>query len=685
MFAYMGGMSPRVCFTAELAARGLSGTVDIAHGSTGAFVVETTTPARDLDVDVSVHVAERDARSAAGVNESAPEPRARDGGGQPLSCQQAARRGEAAADGGSDAAAAAGDPSQRAAAAPEPEPADTSAAAPAASAAAAAAGDAHEPIVLRESDCAICCAPLRGRPIHVTECGHPFHAECLGVASQRQSEPRCPLCRAPLETRQAPLWDAPAGPTPAPAPAPAPDAARFLERLRLRQRNRDRGTRLQGTEEEEPSSAAERSGQPTRTPAEWERLLDRGRMVGPRTRDRLARSQISEEAAVQARAGEEAQESPREEELPPRSPAEAPSTPPGDSLPLSTPAGDTLTLTVTPEFSAIPLRISVPPCTIAATVTAAPLSPDDPRRPSLDLVAVIDVSGSMAGAPLQLVKRVLHFVVSALGPRDRFALVLFSGSARTVLHLTCMGEEGRRRAAAVVDAVHHDQQIARYAREALEGADPAARPTAPHIDTASLRPAATPSRPAFPPDLPSSRDRSVAAVHTFGFRASHDASLLRSLAEAGGGSFEYVSSGAEVAAAFGARLASLSTRVARSASLHIAARGGARVRRVHRTGAGEARPAGAEVEGGGYVLPLGDLAAEETRTGVITVDVVPPPGAAPGEALELLEVSLSYTDLLGAEAEGSARVVPPAVVRVQLAGPDEAPPPVPPPPPPERF
>ncbi|MBO8584317.1 hypothetical protein INO15_14430, partial [Staphylococcus aureus] len=48
------------------------------------------------------------------------------------------------------------------------------------------------------------------------------------------------------------------------------------------------------------------------------------------------------------------------------------------------------------------------------------------RRAPIDLVTVLNVSGSMAGAKLQMLKRAMRLVVSSLGSADRLSIVAFS-------------------------------------------------------------------------------------------------------------------------------------------------------------------------------------------------------------------------------------------------------------------
>ncbi|KAF8651396.1 hypothetical protein HU200_063414 [Digitaria exilis] len=59
-------------------------------------------------------------------------------------------------------------------------------------------------------------------------------------------------------------------------------------------------------------------------------------------------------------------------------------------------------------------------------------------REGLDLVAVVDVSGSMGGHKIESVKRALQFVIMKLTPVDRLSIVTFSSSAKRLNPLLSM-------------------------------------------------------------------------------------------------------------------------------------------------------------------------------------------------------------------------------------------------------
>ncbi|XP_068322477.1 E3 ubiquitin-protein ligase WAV3-like [Pyrus communis] len=89
----------------------------------------------------------------------------------------------------------------------------------------------------------------------------------------------------------------------------------------------------------------------------------------------------------------------------------------------------------------VALRVKAPPPPI--------LNPS--HRAPIDLVTVLDVSGSMTGAKLQMLKRAMRLVISSLGSNDRLSIIAFSASTKRLLSLKRMTAHGQRLARRVVD------------------------------------------------------------------------------------------------------------------------------------------------------------------------------------------------------------------------------------------
>ncbi|KAM7280605.1 hypothetical protein ACFE04_007739 [Oxalis oulophora] len=88
---------------------------------------------------------------------------------------------------------------------------------------------------------------------------------------------------------------------------------------------------------------------------------------------------------------------------------------------------------------------------VALRVKAPPQSHLTSSRAPIDLVALLDVSGSMNGAKLEMLKRAVRLVISSLGSADRLSIVAFAASPKRLLPLKRMTVQGQRAAQRIVD------------------------------------------------------------------------------------------------------------------------------------------------------------------------------------------------------------------------------------------
>ncbi|KAJ0520965.1 putative chromatin regulator PHD family [Helianthus annuus] len=96
------------------------------------------------------------------------------------------------------------------------------------------------------------------------------------------------------------------------------------------------------------------------------------------------------------------------------------------------------------ETYAVVLKVKAPPPSPPHMVNVT-------RRAPIDLVAVLDVSASMSGAKLQMLKRAMRLVISSLGSADRLSIVAFSASPKRLLPLRRMHPRGQRAARRIID------------------------------------------------------------------------------------------------------------------------------------------------------------------------------------------------------------------------------------------
>ncbi|KAJ8544677.1 hypothetical protein K7X08_017260 [Anisodus acutangulus] len=94
------------------------------------------------------------------------------------------------------------------------------------------------------------------------------------------------------------------------------------------------------------------------------------------------------------------------------------------------------------EFPALAAAQDVPKFAVLVGVRAPPLLgvAQDLERAPINLVSVLDVSGSMNGSKLTLIKQAVCFVIQNLGPSDRLAIATFSSRAQRNFPLRRMTE-----------------------------------------------------------------------------------------------------------------------------------------------------------------------------------------------------------------------------------------------------
>ncbi|XP_011077262.1 uncharacterized protein LOC105161315 [Sesamum indicum] len=282
-----------------------------------------------------------------------------------------------------------------------------------------------------------------------------------------------------------------------------------------------------------------------------------------------------------------------------------------------------------------------------------------PRAP-VDLVTVLDISGSMAGTKLALLKRAMGFVIQNLGPNDRLAVIAFSSTARRLFPLRRMSEAGRQQALQAVNSL-----VANGGTNIAEGLRKGAKimedrreknPVASIIllsdgqDTYTVNNiGGNQNQPNYQLLLPLSiRPDETSGfkipVHAFGFGADHDASSMHSISEISGGTFSFIETEGVIQDAFAQCIGGLLSVVVKD--LHV------KIECVHPTIHLRSLKAGSYPN---RVLPnqrvgsvdVGDLYADEERDFLVSVNV---PTEISSNVTSLLKVSCVYNDPLTKES-----------------------------------
>ncbi len=75
-------------------------------------------------------------------------------------------------------------------------------------------------------------------------------------------------------------------------------------------------------------------------------------------------------------------------------------------------------------------------------------------RTSVDLICVIDNSGSMQGEKIELVKSTIRFLLETLTPSDRLSIITFNSSASRLCGLKCVTGENMQSLLTIVNGIH---------------------------------------------------------------------------------------------------------------------------------------------------------------------------------------------------------------------------------------
>ncbi|XP_022873551.1 uncharacterized protein LOC111392433 isoform X2 [Olea europaea var. sylvestris] len=334
-----------------------------------------------------------------------------------------------------------------------------------------------------------------------------------------------------------------------------------------------------------------------------------------------------------------------------------------------------VTVKAFPEFPAVAVSESVSGFAVLVGVLAPPIL-DDARyidRAPIDLVTVLDVSGSMSGSKLDLLQRAVCFVIENLGPSDRLSIVSFSSSAQRIFPLRRMTDTGREDAKRAVNSLSADdgtniveglKKGARVLEERHERNPVASivllsdgidtyndtynhrRPQnqtssdATHILEylnllpACIFPTGETQNVGHPPTFP---------VHTFGFGSDHDSSAMHAISNASGGTFSFIESVGMVQDAFARCIGGLLSVVAQELRLTVRpASSGVEIGSIH-----SGRYANEISEAGSQgVIIVGDLYADEEKEFLVNLSI--PAFAGDGEGgvgrTSLLQIKCSYRD-----------------------------------------
>lgn len=311
-------------------------------------------------------------------------------------------------------------------------------------------------------------------------------------------------------------------------------------------------------------------------------------------------------------------------------------------------------LKIYPEVSSVPRAESREEFDVLVHLRAAGMVNGNARAP-LDLVTVLDISGSMAGTKLALLKKAMGFVIQNLGSNDRLSVIAFSSTARRLFPLTKMSDAGRNLALQAVNSLvaNGGTNIAEGLRKGVKVMEERRdeNPVASVILLSDGRDTYTMNNqpdPNYKLLLPlsmhgSESKRFQIPVHSFGFGSDHDASLMHSVSETSGGTFSFIESESVIQDALAQCVGGLLSVAVQELRLEIDSFSSDV--RLSSIKAGS-YPSLVGGDGRSGRVEIGDLYADEERDFLMSINI---PAQRSGEETELLKMRCVYKDLLTKE------------------------------------
>lgn len=274
-------------------------------------------------------------------------------------------------------------------------------------------------------------------------------------------------------------------------------------------------------------------------------------------------------------------------------------------------------------------------------------------RAPLDLVTVLDVSGSMSGTKLALLKRAMNFVIQTLGPNDRLSVIAFSSTARRLLPLRRMTSTGREQALQAVSSlvasggtniadglkkgakVIEDRRLKNPVCSIIFLSDGQDTYTLASSDGVQLNYSIL-----VPPSILPGTGHDV-QIHTFGFGADHDSAAMHAIAETSSGTFSYIDAEGSIQDGFAQCIGGLLSVVVKEMRLSIECVDEGVLLTSIKSGSYANHVAGNERSGS---VDIGDLYADEERGFLITLHVP----AAHGQTV-LIKPTCTYKDAITME------------------------------------
>eukprot|EP01123_Difflugia_compressa_P010859 TRINITY_DN409_c0_g1_i3.p1 TRINITY_DN409_c0_g1~~TRINITY_DN409_c0_g1_i3.p1 ORF type:complete len:471 (+),score=75.26 TRINITY_DN409_c0_g1_i3:63-1475(+) len=281
---------------------------------------------------------------------------------------------------------------------------------------------------------------------------------------------------------------------------------------------------------------------------------------------------------------------------------------------------------------------------------------EETYRAPIDLVTVIDRSGSMGGLKIELVKETLKFIVRQLKSKDKMSIVIYDHDVEIVYPLTEMDLSAKEKANRAITQIC-SRGSTDLCAGLLTGIDVINKRESKNdvasvllftdgLANAGIQNAdgivAEMTKKASPPTETSPLGSLPCSVHTFGFGSDHDVNILKAIADRGSGTYFFVENKDTIADAFADCLGGLLSVVAQNISLEVEGINGTivdMVKTAYPTVNQHSR----------YTIAIGDIQSEEERDVLLIVTV--PEYVQQIDQSSIIRAKLSYFNVITSKQE----------------------------------
>ena len=283
----------------------------------------------------------------------------------------------------------------------------------------------------------------------------------------------------------------------------------------------------------------------------------------------------------------------------------------------------------------------------------APIVELETERQPLNLVAVLDISGSMGGRKIEEMKKTAQILVDHLSEKDKLGIVIFATAvSKLASPKSCTVERKEELKNRIAKLTPHD--TTNLSGATLLGFE-LMQATEGHINrllllTDGLPNVGVTNTPGLV-DLVKGRPKGI-TLSTFGFGTDHNPDLLLSMAKAGDGNFYFIANPDSVNAAFAQELGGLLTCYAQNISLKVEPKPGVEIDEVLNDAYEY------DIKDGLTEVRIPDMFSEETRSVLLKVKLGVRTSVLPRKTC-VAKITASFTNLITKKTEtieGSAKI-----------------------------